>query len=84
MEDWWSSVETPDDVREGLRRFPEMSTFEICPECGIEQMVYAFGTTRCPDCGAEILPCSMCKECRMPCVYDTIRRAGGGKRIERR
>ena len=38
----------------------------------------------CPDCGAGIIPCSMCRECRTPCVYEEIRNAGGGKGRRRR
>ena len=82
--DDWPTVDSAEDVVRGLRKHRNLTTFELCPQCGIEQRVYAFGISTCPDCGAEIIPCSMCRECRTPCVYDEIRTAGGGKGRRRR
>ena len=82
--DDWPVVDSAEDVIRGLRKHRNLTTFELCPKCGIEQRVYAFGISTCPDCRAEIIPCSMCRECRTPCVYEEIRNAGGGKGRRRR
>lgn len=82
--DDWPTVDSAEDVIRGLRKHRNLTTFELCPQCGIEQSVYAFGISTCPDCGAGIIPCSMCRECRTPCVYEEIRNAGGGKGRRRR
>ena len=48
----------------------EVFTIEICPKCGGEEVVWAKGVTRCPDCGAPIAPCSMCDVCSFAtCPY---------------
>lgn len=80
----WPIVDSAEDVIRGLRKHRNLMTFELCPECGIEQRIYAFGISTCHDCRAEIIPCSMCRECRTPCVYEEIRNAGGGKERRRR
>lgn len=38
-------------------------TIEPCPNCGGEEVIWADGITRCPDCGAPIAPCSTCEHC---------------------
>lgn len=41
---------------------------EMCPGCGNEEVIFAKGITRCPDCGYPMAPCSVCREYR-ECDY---------------
>jgi len=41
----------------------EVFIIEPCPNCGNDEVIWAEGVTRCPDCGASITPCSMCEDC---------------------
>ena len=43
-------------------QFPFDTIVEWCAECEAEVLIPAFGVSRCPECGARILPCSMCGE----------------------
>ena len=63
------AVRTPKDIVRGMKQFPELMTDELCPKCWTEVKIKAYGKSTCPNCGAEILPCSMCDECHNPCVY---------------
>jgi predicted RNA-binding Zn-ribbon protein involved in translation (DUF1610 family) len=35
-------------------------TYELCGACSNEVMIDANNPSDCPECGAEILPCSTC------------------------
>lgn len=35
-------------------------TWECCPECDTEQVIYSKGITACPNCGLPLAPCSCC------------------------
>jgi len=63
------AVRIPKDIVRGMKQFPELMTDELCPKCWTEVKIKAYGKSTCPNCGAEILPCSMCDECHSPCVY---------------
>lgn len=43
-------------------------TWEFCPECDTEQVIYSKGITACPNCGAPLAPCSCCED---GCNYET-------------
>lgn len=43
-------------------QFPFDTIVEWCAECEAEVLIPAFGRSRCPECGADILPCNMCGE----------------------
>lgn len=54
------------------------STSEVCPYCDEEVEIPIYGKSFCPNCGKEILPCSMCaniygemilQTCHYPCPY---------------
>ena len=47
--DDWPVVDSAEDVIRGLRKHRNPMTFELYPQCGIEQRVYAFGISTCPD-----------------------------------
>lgn len=72
-----------DDPTALARWYPFDTITEWCAECGAEVLIPAFGESRCPECGAGILPCSMCGElmedgyihmrCWERCPYSGIR-----------
>ena len=66
------AVKTPMDVIRGMKQFPLLMTDELCPECETEVEIPAYRKSLCPNCGKEIIPCSMCNECHSPCVYDVL------------
>lgn len=66
------AVRDPGDIVRGMEEYPELTVWELCPECGDEVEIPAYGRSICPKCGAPILPCGMCERCVEPCVYDTI------------
>lgn len=43
-------------------------TWEYCPECDTDQVIYSKGVTACPNCGAPLAPCSCCED---GCDYST-------------
>lgn len=53
-------------------RYPDASTREMCPECGVVSVVPAYSESPCPECGHTIRPCSMCLGCfpRGECPYE--------------
>lgn len=38
-------------------------TFEYCPSCESDVVIYANGVTACPNCGEPLAPCSVCETC---------------------
>ena len=53
-----------------VARICDVFTIEVCPNCGNEEVIWAKGVTRCPDCGASIAPCSVCDTCNYAtCSY---------------
>lgn len=64
------TVKSKADIIFGMKHFPHVKTYEVCPECDSEVRISAYGTSLCPECGARIKPCSVCQECQNPCVYD--------------
>jgi len=65
-------VNTPEDIIRGIREYPDLTVWELCPECEAEVEIPAYGRSVCPECGAPILPCSMCGRCTEPCVYEAL------------
>ena len=46
--------------------------YEWCPECEYEvELENKFAVQICPQCGKEILPCSLCFDCVNPCPLQT-------------
>ena len=66
------AVRDPGDIVRGMEEFPELTVWELCPECGDEVEIPAYGRSVCPQCGAPILPCAMCERCIEPCMYDAV------------
>ena len=33
---------------------------QTCPLCDADTVIYRVGVTECPECGAPLLPCSVC------------------------
>ena len=66
------AVRDPGDIIRGITECPELTVWELCPECENEVEIPAYGRSVCPVCGAPILPCSMCARCVEPCVYETL------------
>ena len=46
-----------------------IKTNEWCPHCQKEVEISANGISKCPECGENILPCSMCVSCLEVCPY---------------
>lgn len=68
------AVRTPHDVIRGLKKYPHVKVWELCPNCENEVQIWAYGLSRCPSCGKEIVPCAMCDrmiDCNN-CVYDQL------------
>ena len=53
-------------------QYPDASTREMGPECGVVSVVPAYSESPCPECGHTIRPCSMCLGCfpRGECPYE--------------
>lgn len=51
---------------DGLFRMQDY-TFEYCPNCEKDVVIFSQGVTACPACGEPLAPCSMCETCS----YDT-------------
>lgn len=66
------AVKDPGDIVRGMHEYPGLTVWELCPECGNEVEIPAYGRSVCPECGAPILPCAMCARCTEPCVYEAI------------
>ena len=48
-----------------------LTTVEWCSHCGEESEIPAVGISKCPSCGHEIWPCSMCEVCNSAtCPYE--------------
>ncbi len=56
------AVRSGSDIALLREKYPGLKTFEMCPECGSEVEIDAYGASRCPICGNRIVPCSMCSE----------------------
>ena len=80
MKELGFAVNRPQDILRGVRQYPTLMTWELCPECGNEVLIHAYGRDKCPKCRKPILPCSMCSKCRVPCVYDSLQDELGGTR----
>ncbi len=70
------AVKSKADIKFGMKHLPHVKTYEVCPECGNEVRIPAYGTSLCPECGARIKPCSVCEKCQNPCVYDAPQYCG--------
>lgn len=46
----------------------DMFTIEFCPWCNADQIIFAHGTTKCPDCGHVLIPCSVCIDMYGDCL----------------
>jgi len=53
-------VTSESDIRELMRRYPNLKTTEWCQNCDSEVEIRAYGLSNCPECGATLIPCSMC------------------------
>lgn len=51
---------------DGRFRFEDY-TYEWCPRCNSDVVIYSSGITACPTCGEPLAPCSQCNTCD----YDT-------------
>ena len=67
---WYPAVTNPNDVPMLRIKYPKAVCTEVCSVCEQEIDVPAYERSKCPKCGAAILPCGMC------CTYD------GGKFYE--
>lgn len=72
MKELGFAVDSPEDILRGIREHPDLTVWEWCSDCQREVEIPAYGRSFCPACGAPILPCSMCSECREPCVYEAL------------
>ena len=57
-------VHTPSE--DGTYRVQDY-TYEWCPNCKNDVVIYSQGITACPNCGEPLVPCSQCEDCD----YDT-------------
>ena len=51
------------DVPIYAKAYPNATTDEWCAYCGEEVVIPSYRESTCPNCGAPILPCSMCDAC---------------------
>ena len=66
---WWHEIK------------PEDYTIEMCPECGEETIIFSDGITPCRNCGAPVIPCSVCLEngnCNNDCDFSKILKENSG------
>lgn len=66
------------DIRALQSHYPKHTTDEMCSDCEAEVTIPAYFESNCPECGARILPCSMCDPRDRPCdecPFDKIRLA---------
>lgn len=66
------AVTKPEDILRGMKQYPTLKVWEMCPECGEEVEIKAYGRSFCPHCWKPILPCAMCARCVSPCVYESV------------
>ncbi|MBR4845069.1 MAG: hypothetical protein IKU98_01470 [Bacteroidaceae bacterium] len=66
----WESPEVPhplvtkaSDVPILNAKFPHATVWEWCSYCESEVIIPAYRESHCPECGHEIIPCSMCDCC---------------------
>lgn len=50
-------------------QYADLTTDELCGNCGAEVKISANGYSVCPECGKPIYPCSMCGDCGVDCPY---------------
>ena len=68
-------MKTIDIFKLSQKEVRERFTIEYCPWCDSEQIIFAHGTTECPDCKHILYPCSVCYdetggcENNKPCPY---------------
>ncbi len=41
----------------------ENKVWELCPACETEVFIVSDRISSCPNCGKDIIPCSMCSNC---------------------
>jgi hypothetical protein len=57
------------DVHDVSEAYEQATCKEICPHCEKEVDIPSNKISSCPNCGGEIIPCSMCNGCNEECPF---------------